>query len=278
MRQQPTTDSVWGAGRSRPVPSVGSVDGARRFAVWVEAGSDGVVVVKQGSGAVAAAALHREAEVLAAFRHPGVVAVVAVDSTPHDAAGHTRLTTRFAGSHTLRTAPPATAALLVLRAGQLLATLAGLHSRGLVHGAVDASHVVVGPGGAARWCGLGRVRAAPAAARAEETRAAADLAARTLSEVRFPHHRASSRGRAERRMVDEASAVLADGRLDAGGLASALTTLLPIAPTGNRRLRRRRSAKADGDLVGQQSAGDREDEMLAPPLHQAVQNPVDLLR
>ena len=278
MRRRPTTDLVGRAARASPVPSVDLVEGARRFAVWVEV-SDGVTVVsKQGWGAVASASLQREAAILGAFRHPGVVDLVTVDSAGPIEGNHTRLSTRFAGSHTLLTAPPATPALHVLRAGQLLATLAALHARGLAHGAVEPSHVVVGPTGSARWCGLGRVRAAPAAVLADETLAVADLATRALATARLPRHRASQRARNERHLVADASAILADGRLDAAGLASALTSLLPPGPAHRPQTPRRGSAQADGHLVGEQSAGDGEDEMLATPFHQTIEHAADLRR
>ncbi len=260
------------------VPTVAVVEGARRFAVWVEVRGGVPVVIKQGWGPVASAALQREAAVLEAFRHPGVVDVVAVESSPSGAAEHSRLTTRFAGSHTLRTAPPAGGALLILRTGQVLATLAALHGRGLLHGAIDPSHVVVGPTGSARWCGLGRVRTAPPASLLEESRAVAHLASEHLSDARLPRRRVSAEARAERRLVAEATAVLADGRLDAGGLASALTALLPVGPPRDQRVPRRASAQPDGDLIGQQPARNGEDEVIPPPFHQPVQDPTDLLR
>lgn len=255
-----------------------AVAGARRFAVWVEASKGVALVVKQGWGATASSALQREAAVLGAFRHPGAVELVSVGSAPPDALGFTRLVTRFAGAHTLGTAPPATARLLVLRSGQVLATLAALHSRGLLHGAVDPSHIVVGPTGSARWCGLGRVQIAAPEALDQETRVAADLAAGALLTARFSHYRATTSGRAERRLVHEALDVLTDDRLDAAGMASTLTTLLPRVPPGARRFRRRTSAKTDGDLVGEQPASDGQHQVLAAPLHEAVEDPADLLR
>lgn len=260
------------------MPSVTLVEGARRFAVWVEV-RDGVTVVsKQGWGETASAALQREATILGALRHPGVVHLMSVESAAPPAGSHTRLVTRFAGAHTLLTAPPASPGAHVLRAGQLLATLAALHARGLAHGAVDPSHVVVAPSGSARWCGFGHVRAASAAALADETLAVAELATRALSGARLPRRGASLRWRTERTLLAEAAAILADGRLDAAGLASALVRLLPNGPPHRPSLNPGRSAQTDGNLVGEQSAGDGEDELLTTPLHETVEHPADLRR
>jgi hypothetical protein len=105
--------------------------------------------------------LTHEAEVLDAARHPGVVELVSCESA---GGGATELVTTFVGTHTLETA----GALSTERAAGLVAalaeTLADLHDLGVVHGRIDPSHVLVGPGGRPVLCGFaggGRIGTTP---------------------------------------------------------------------------------------------------------------------
>jgi len=239
----------------------------RRFSVRVIPHPAGPAVAKAGTGA-AAVALRREARALAAMRHPGVVDLIDVG----DDGSTVVVITRLAGVHTLHTTPATAPNVAVTRAGQLLATLAAIHARGLAHGAVDASHVVVGPAGAARWCSLGRSGPAAPAVRHAEVRMAAALATAGMASER-------PTTRNGRSLVGFATDVLGDDRLTAGELARALAALLiPAAGPAGRRRRAPlgSSAQPDRHLVGQQSASDGEHEVVAPPFDETVEYTSDL--
>lgn len=93
--------------------------------------------------------LHHEATVLTTARHPGLVELVSC-TDDEDA---TTLYTLFAGTHTLETAhlPLERAAAVV---AMTATTVADLHRLGIVHGRLDASHVVLGAGGRPLICSL----------------------------------------------------------------------------------------------------------------------------
>lgn len=94
--------------------------------------------------------LSHEAEVLAVAQHPGVVELMVCESEGTGVV----LQTVFAGTHSLDTAGP----MAVERAAGLVAalaeTVADLHDLGLVHGRIDPSHVLIGPGGRPVLCGF----------------------------------------------------------------------------------------------------------------------------
>lgn len=230
-------------------------------------------MVKSGWGVPAADALRREAAALDLLRHPGVVELVGIDQRGLGPAAVTDLATRLAGVTTLVTAPPSSPAAALTRVGQILATLAAIHARGLAHGAITPTHVVISPTGSARWCGLGRAHSAPVATRLAEVRAAAGLATAHLGTARLSLGRRRWAGR----LLGEAALVLGDERLDAAAMAAALAGLLTSLhdrPPG----RRTRpdapvhSAEADGDLVGEQPTGDGQHHLLPPLLDQAVED------
>ncbi len=113
---------------------------------------DGRLVARKPSTDDAdAARLRHEAEVLTDARHPGVVELVTLESMPDGVA----LLTEFVGPHSLDTTGP----LDVERAAGLVVslaeTVADLHDLGIVHGRIDRTHVVLGPGGRPVLCGFG---------------------------------------------------------------------------------------------------------------------------
>lgn len=230
-------------------------------------------MVKTGWGPVATAVLGREAQVLASLRHPGVVELVHFEHAAPGAVGPTRLITRLAGVHSLRTAPPGTPVGTVTRIGQLLATLATLHARGLGHGAVGATHVVVGPSGSARWCGLGRCAPMPPDVRHAEVRATAELGLEALAAVRRPARR---RWRTPD-LAALAGAVLADDRLDAEAMATTLMNLLAPRGTPHRVPPREGSTQPHGDLVGEQTTRHAEHHGVAVSLHEPVEHAGELI-
>ena len=105
-------------------------------------------MAKVAGTAEEAARLEREARNLEAARHPGVVELVGVDG---HGIGAVLLTAHVDGP-TL-----ASVGRLPLEEGAgllaaLATTLADLHDLGLVHGAVRAEHVIIGPGGRPVLC------------------------------------------------------------------------------------------------------------------------------
>jgi eukaryotic-like serine/threonine-protein kinase len=118
--------------------------------VTVELDQGSPLVTKRAVSPAGALALQAEADRLRAAAHPGVVELV--ESDP-DGDGWV-LRTAHAGP-TLGTDRH----LSVDRAAALVAalaeTVADLHDLGIVHGRITAAHVVVGPRGRPRLCGLG---------------------------------------------------------------------------------------------------------------------------
>ncbi|MEZ5176866.1 MAG: hypothetical protein R2746_00905 [Acidimicrobiales bacterium] len=108
-------------------------------------GDGGPLVRKSALTPLGLERLGREAERLERARHPGVVLLVEV--------GHDHLDLEWAGAETLALArlTRGAAARIVAR---IAGTVADLHDRGIVHGRIDESHVVVGPGGQPRLCGV----------------------------------------------------------------------------------------------------------------------------
>lgn len=105
-------------------------------------GDDGrPVLVKEGGAA-------REAEVLVAARHPGVVEVAAW------LADEDRLVLRWVGSRTLADHRPVPAEAARI-AASLAATVADLHVLGIRHGRITPSRVVLDVGGRPVLCGFG---------------------------------------------------------------------------------------------------------------------------
>jgi hypothetical protein len=109
------------------------------------------VMAKVGASAEEAARLGREADLLEAARHPGVVELVGVDGS---GVGSMLLTAHVEGPTLAAVGPlPLEEAAGLLAA--MASTLADLHELGLVHGAVCPEHVIVGPGGRPVLCALG---------------------------------------------------------------------------------------------------------------------------
>lgn len=243
-----------------------------RFRVWLADRGGRPVVVKAGTGHPAVAALRREAAALDALRHPGVVELVDAEWVEAGTTPTAQITTGLAGVHTFHSVPPTSAPSAVIRAGQVLATLAAFHGRGLVHGAPDPSHLVVAPTGGARWCSLGATRPATATERRREARAVVPL---LLADLDAARHRGLPR-RQLVRFVDEAVATVTDERLDAAAMASALARLVSVSIGAASRAAHPPSAEADRHLVGQQPPGHGEYEPVILARHEAVEDAVDL--
>jgi hypothetical protein len=138
--------------------------------VTVALDSEGPVAIKSAVGADDVARLRLEAERLSRAAHPGLVAVVGRPTGEDvDAAGLHRaveqgaddgfegrvgleLRTRFAGDPISHWSG-SVGAIAGLGAA-VAATLADLHDIGVVHGRLDATHILVGDDGRPRLCGL----------------------------------------------------------------------------------------------------------------------------
>ncbi len=118
-------------------------------ATGVEVDGDRAVVVKR-CPAAGAGRLRREGERLRQASHPGVVQVVR--SAPHGDGWELR--TGHAG-RALAAIVPGTVAAAAGVAAAVASTLADLHALGIVHGRLDASHVLIGDQGRPVLCGFG---------------------------------------------------------------------------------------------------------------------------
>ncbi|MEY2567135.1 MAG: eukaryotic-like serine/threonine-protein kinase [Actinomycetota bacterium] len=106
---------------------------------------------KTAVGDAAVAQLQAEAAVLDAMRHPGVVELVGVDTSE----GLGELSTVWVEGPTMDRPGPMGPEEVAGVAAALAATLADLHAAGLVHGAVEPSHVILSPDGPV-LCGFGQ--------------------------------------------------------------------------------------------------------------------------
>lgn len=111
---------------------------------------DGTVAVVKTADGQEGAALRAEGERLAAAQHPGVVELVRSGGDEH----RWELCLAHGGrpASLLRAGPPEQVAAIVHAAAS---TLADLHERGIVHGRLQARHLLVGPEGTVRLCGFG---------------------------------------------------------------------------------------------------------------------------
>jgi hypothetical protein len=197
------------------------------------------VTAKVSGNAEEAARLAREADLLEAARHPGVVELVGVDGS---GVGSMLLTAYVEGPTLAAVGPlPLEEAAGLLAA--LASTLGDLHQLGLVHGAVCPEHVVVGPGGRPVLCGfayggragdgagpapaVGRAFVDPARAGAETLHPGFDVfgvgaLARFLAPDPPPGHALAT-------VAEAATADDLEGRPSARSLAEALQEEVPAA-------------------------------------------------
>jgi hypothetical protein len=112
--------------------------------------ADGTAAVVKTAEGTARVALQEEGERLLAAQHPGVVEVLRSSGDGHQ----WELCLAHGGrpATLLRAASPEQVAAIIAEAA---ATLADLHERGIVHGRLQARHLLVGPAGAVRLCGFG---------------------------------------------------------------------------------------------------------------------------
>jgi hypothetical protein len=201
----------------------------------VEVRGGDAVVVKRAEGGDAAARLRREGERLAQASHPGVVSLVR--SAP--CGDGWELVVAHRGRPLAGLEPLAPGQVAAIVAG-VAATLADLHEIGVVHGRLDASHVLVGDHGRAVLCGFG---AGGGSARAEDDvagvgRLVTELlgADEQLEPIPDRRWRARRWNGWERRalllLADQATADEPRRRPTARRLAAAITEAIPAADVG----------------------------------------------
>lgn len=193
------------------------------------------VALRPGDEAV----LRREAELLQAARHPGVVECLGVEG------GLTgvELLTAWVGPRSLAHAQPVTVRAAGTVVAALARTVAVLHERGLVHDGIDATHVLLDARGHPVLCSFGRAGPAGEPGRAgAPRRPAADVAA--LGTLLGGLVRTSRRGRGRsgradallaRRLTvvaDQVAAGSPGGTTTARGLAERLDQVLGPATSG----------------------------------------------
>lgn len=150
------------------------------FQVMLRANGGASVVVKTATGA-GVDHLRSEGERLAAAAHPGVVELI--DSCGDDT--RWTLTTAHGGS-TLESQLPLTEDESADVAASLAATLADLHARGVVHGRIDATHVLLPTRRRALLCGFGGSTQAAGKTQADDVAALGRLIAAMVAPTRSP--------------------------------------------------------------------------------------------
>jgi hypothetical protein len=259
-----------------------SMLGVMSMLVKVANDDHGPIAVKTATTDDDRARLDLEAQRLRTARHPGLVAVVGANALSADG----ELRTRFAGDPVSRwTGSLAHVAGL---GAAVAATLADLHGIGIVHGRVDASHVLVGDDGRPRLCGLSHAGdASPRDDVHDLGRLLHDLL-RRLPPERRRLGRLGARGDSERRALDRVIAraldPVATRRPRAHTLAASLLDAVPgaalphhidapatddrsggadVAPTWPHDLVEGAAAdEAVGDLDPEAPTGDHDDELL----------------
>jgi hypothetical protein len=208
--------------------------------VTVEVDQGTPLVIKRARSADGVAALQTEADRLRAAAHPGVVELVHAGP---DGDGWV-LRTRHAGP-TLGPDRHLSIERVAALVAALAETVADLHDLGIVHGRITPAHVVVGPRGRPRLCGLGpgadRHRAPPepaddvaALGRLLTHLVGADGEAEPIPERRWGRHRrwVGVTRRALLTLADQACADVPGHRPSARRLARAIVEAVPEARLG----------------------------------------------
>lgn len=179
---------------------------------------EGQPTLRKAGGPDARERLEREAVVLRAAAHPGVVDLLGVE----DGQAGPTLVTRFVGGGTaadvLAGCPDPTLARLI--AGRVATTLADLHDRDVAHGRVTPEHVLGAAQGAPVLCGLAEARLpgdSGGATPADDVAAVGALLARLLGDDR------SNEAAALRAVAARANTPDPDVRLGMRALAHALS-------------------------------------------------------
>jgi len=193
--------------------------------IRVDLDDEGPVVVKSATGA-AVERLTRERRLIERTVHPGVVSLAGPPG-----GDPAELRTRYAGEPVERWTG-SLAAVAGLGAA-VASTLADLHDLGIVHGRLDATHILIGEDGRPRLCGLSHPGgAAPAddvAALAEVLDHLVEHAPTERRRLLRLGHRAGGDRRALHQVVDRATDTIPTRRPTARALAEALLAAVPGA-------------------------------------------------
>jgi serine/threonine protein kinase len=129
--------------------------------------------------------LVREAAMLTAARHPGVVGLLGLSDGPDGL----ELVTAWVGTRSLANTRPLAPAEGAGVVGALAATVADLHRHGIVHGAIDASHVLLDDRGRPVLCSFAHAVLINSSATMDGPRPSDDVAAlgELLVDVVGPH-------------------------------------------------------------------------------------------
>ncbi len=165
------------------------------------------------------ARIAREAELLTAARHPGVVELVGIEGDPLDPV----LVTQRVEGQTLASAGPLSRAEAAGITAALASTLANVHQQGVVHGAVTPEHVIIGPGGRPVLCGFGHGGRAGALDPAIDVHGLGTLLRSLLTEARRPPSDPLLR------LAEDATAPEAAQRPTAARFAAAINEIVPDA-------------------------------------------------
>lgn len=211
------------------------------IAVRTEEAGDGLVVIKEARSDGDVARLTQEAAVLARCRHPGVVDLLGVEERA--------IRLRHAGTALGRLGPfPADQAAGIVCA--VADVVHALHRLGVVHGDIEAAHVLLDERGRPRLCGFGQAADRTEDAAADDVaaigrllasllRAGGDLPwARPPGGVRGPSRQRQARKELDG-IVAQATRDRRDQRLTARQLSKAIHAAVPgcslpepVRPTG----------------------------------------------
>lgn len=165
------------------------------------------------------ARIAREAELLTAARHPGVVELVGIEGDPLDPV----LVTQRVEGRDLANAGTLSRAEAAGITAALASTLADVHQQGIVHGAVTPEHVIIGPGGRPVLCGFGHGGRAGALDPAVDVRGLGALLKVLLAEAGRPSSDPLLR------VAEDATAPDAAQRPTAARFAAAINEIVPDA-------------------------------------------------
>ncbi len=184
--------------------------------------------------------LVREAAMLTAARHPGVVRLLGLTGGPDGL----ELITAWVGTRSLADASPLTAGEGAGVIGALASTVADLHRHGIVHGSIEPSHVLLDERGRPILCSFGHARLVARTGVSNCPRPSDDVAAigETLAAAvgapddpelvpsrRFRRRQDHHLHREVLTIADHARAHDSASRPSAASLAAALATLVPAA-------------------------------------------------